>query len=308
MSGIERQIQAPTAPYGAAQAAAARGSHISFAGSIHAELVKLRSLASTWWILGITVVLTPAIAALAAWSVRYASGIDEKGNALAAPRPISAETLWSLMSGSVSTIQFVIGIFGVMALTTEYTTSSIQSSLTVNPRRIMFVNAKAVAVAITTFLATLLTQALSYAIIQLMMVGMTVTPLDGSNARLPYLAFLGTPVALVAVAWFSLGLGAMLRSTAGAICTLFGIWMILPMVIALAGSFIQNAEWLSSVSAALPDSALSNFLMGSDASGSTQSSGFVFAPNWWQSGLVLLAWTALSYVLGVLVVRTRDVK
>ena len=67
------------------------------------------------------------------------------GKTLDNPKPISAADMWAVLASSGSTAALVIGIFGVMAITSEYTTSAVQSSLTVNPRRGMFYATKSVA-------------------------------------------------------------------------------------------------------------------------------------------------------------------
>ena len=288
---------------------------LGFWHCVHAEIVKLMSLASTWWILGISVVLIPAFSAIGMWGVRFASTLsttDEQGNTLGTPRPISASTFWNVLSSSVSTMSFVLGILGVLAITTEYTTSSIQASLTVNPRRVMFMNAKATALALLTFVSTLLAQLIALGVGLLVLVGssMDKSVFDPSNGSLPYVVLFGSPVALTLVALLALGLGGICRSTVGGMFSLFGLLMIVPMIISLAGAFISSAGWLLTLTEFLPDHAIGNFLSADDA-GSAQAmagSGSTFDPAWWQSGLILLAWAVVIYAVGVLVVERSDVK
>lgn len=45
-------------------------------------------------------------------------------------------------------------LLGVMAMTSEYSSQSIITSLTVNPRRVMFMNTKALVLVLVTFLAS----------------------------------------------------------------------------------------------------------------------------------------------------------
>ena len=284
---------------------------LGFWHCVHAEIVKLMSLASTWWILGISVVLIPAFGAIGMWGVRFASTLDETGNTLSTPRPISASTFWNVLSSSVSTMSFVLGILGVLAITTEYTTSSIQASLTVNPRRVMFMNAKATALALFAFVATLFAQLIALGVGLLVLVGssMDKSVFDPSNGSLPYVVLFGSPVALTLVALLALGLGGICRSTVGGMFSLFGLLMIVPMIISLAGAFISSAGWLLTLTEFLPDRAIGHFLSADDA-GSTQAMaglGSTFDPAWWQSGLILLAWAVVIYAIGVLVVDRGDV-
>jgi hypothetical protein len=285
--------------------------HLSFWGSVHAELVKLMSLSSTWWLMGITAVLMPAVAALNVWGTVFASAVGENGESLSVARSISSADLWSGIGTTAGTVGLVIGIFGVMAITTEYTTSSVQASLSVNPRRIMFMNAKALATAVCTFVTALIGMLLSWAVMLVMTAGSKLEPLGDAGRFLPLIVIVGGPAILACMAVLSLGLGALCRSTVGGIFSLVGLIMILPSIFTLAPVLSSHLGWMASISACLPSITMSVFLLGPGRGGAMAESmgqGDAFAPNWWQAGLIFFVWTVTFYVLGIIVAKRADIK
>ena len=50
---------------------------------------------------------------------------------------------------------------------------------------------------------------------------------------------------------------------------------------------------------------VTNVMAGSAAA--SDPSG-LFDPTWWQSGLIVLAWMVVAYIIGMMVVRRSDVK
>jgi ABC-type transport system involved in multi-copper enzyme maturation permease subunit len=104
------------------------------------------------------------------------------------------------------------------------------------------------------------------------------------------------------------GLGAMCRSTVGGVFSLVGLLMILSSIVSITSSLNSQLGWLESISMCLPGASIGTFMRG-PASGPTPTfSNPPFTPVWWQSGLIFLAWTAVFYIIGVIVVRRSDVK
>ncbi|HEX3513047.1 MAG TPA: ABC transporter permease, partial [Trebonia sp.] len=98
--------------------------------SLHAEWTKLRTLASTFWLLLAAAALTVAVSAAAAAAVRCPSGgcADD-------PAKIS---LTGIYLG-----QAVVAVLAVMAVGGEYGTGMIRLTLTATPRRLAVLAAKA---------------------------------------------------------------------------------------------------------------------------------------------------------------------
>ncbi len=98
--------------------------------SLHAEWTKLRTLASTFWLLLAAAAVTVAVSAAAAAAVRCPSGgcADD-------PAKIS---LTGIYLG-----QAVVAVLAVMAISGEYGTGMIRLTLTATPRRLTVLAAKA---------------------------------------------------------------------------------------------------------------------------------------------------------------------
>lgn len=291
-----------------------RRAKLTVFGSLKAESLKLWSLNSTKVLLGIAIALMLSMSALSAWSVTFMASVDlNTGKTLANPKPIAAADLWSVLASSGSTAALVIGIFGVMAITSEYTTSAVQSSLTVNPRRGMFYATKSVTTALFALVAGIVGILLSAGVLWLFTRGHDVTALTGDQSRIIPVTLFGFPLAIVLVSLMAQGLGGMTRSTVGGVCTLVVLFMVLSSVLSIASMAVSQVEWLGTLSYLTPDTAMNHFLGAGIASSSQSTLASAVKPNywipeWWQSGLILLAWAVVAWVGGLLVTKKADIK
>lgn len=318
------------------------GARLNAWGVFRSEIVKALSIRSTIVLLVLNLVLLPAGAALSAWSMTLIAGMDPgTGKALAHPVELPASLMWSSVGGFTVTCMIITGILGVMTVTGEYTTRTVQMSFVADPHRVLFMNAKAAVAAALSFLSALagllLSWGVTYALFATSAGGMGT--LDDSERLLPWVTVLGGACVLAVTAVMALGLGGLCRSTVGGVFALIGIVMIAPSVLSLVSLAGDRFAWIKSVAACLPSQAATTFLTGgvdvtgatvalmgaagggsagagsgsgtgssaADAVASAATSGG-FDPTWWQSGLLLLAWAVVLYAIGVLVVRRADVK
>jgi ABC-2 type transport system permease protein len=100
---------------------------------------------------------------------------------------------------------------------------------------------------------------------------------------------LGT-VALVVAAGAALGvgLGFLLRSTAGALVAVFLLVLVLPLVLPQFG-----LAWATTVAEALPGSGAAFLLFGGEPAGTTRASSVTVLLAW-AAGALLLGWLRLS--------------
>lgn len=245
-------------------------------------------------------------------------------------------------SAFVPTCLLVTGILGVMAVTVEYSSSTIQSSLTANPRRVMFLNAKTLVTAALAFVSSLVGLLLAWAAAYALLSPVGMTPLADGEHALPWVSILGGALLLTAMAVLGVGLGGLCRSTMGGVFALVGLLIIAPSALSMASLAGDRFAWLQSVARCLPDQAVGNVLTAgvdvavsssstnvsvdveamntaagsaagasagsaADAAVASDPSG-LFDPTWWQSGLIVLAWMVVAYIIGVMVVRRSDVK
>jgi ABC-2 type transport system permease protein len=122
-----------------------------------------------------------------------------------------------------------VGVLGVLLITSEYATGLIRTTMVAVPRRLPVLWAKATVLALTApviFLpATFATFLVSQSVLSRERLGTSLQ--EPGVAR----AVLGSALYLTAVGLLGLGLGALLRSTAGAIASLFGVLFGLQIVV-----------------------------------------------------------------------------
>jgi len=192
---------------------------------LHAEFTKFRTVASTAWSLAAATALTVGIGLL------YAT--------LRVARPPQAGTPFdgtAVSMAGVQLAQFAVGVLGVLVITGEYSTGLIRTTFVAVPRRLPVLWGKAVTLALLTFAASLPATVVTFLIGQRLL---SAEHLDTSFGQPGVVrAVVGSALYLTAVSLFGLGLGALLRNTAGAIAALFGALFMLQI---LAG--LLPASW-----------------------------------------------------------------
>ncbi|WP_188194406.1 ABC transporter permease [Nonomuraea sp. SYSU D8015] len=189
---------------------------------LSSEWLKLRSLRSTYLLLGLSlgaVLIGLGLALMAA--DMYDSAPPER-------RP--SARIADLEEVLVILPQLCMGILGALTMTSEYATGLIRTSLTVVPRRWPVLAAKAAVVGLLGLVvgpATVFgTYAASRWVLGDRFSGAYATAL---LEKLPILTAISLTVP--AFALLGLGLGALFRSTAGAIALLAGLVYVIPMII-----------------------------------------------------------------------------
>jgi hypothetical protein len=197
-----------------------------------AEWIKLRSLRSTWWTLGAMVVATVGIGALgcAVTAAHWAS-------ATASDRATWDPTNQSL-AGTIFG-QLAIAVFGVLAITGEYSSGTIRSSVAAAPRRTPLLVAKALVYGGAALVAGEVISLASFFIGQAILSGHTPTASLGQAGVLRAVLLAG--VYLVIVAWISLAIGFAVRHTAGAITAIVALLLVVPGILAAMPSSVQNS-------------------------------------------------------------------
>jgi ABC-2 type transport system permease protein len=211
--------------------AAPSGPHYRPGGVLRAEWTKLRSVRSTAWTLVATIVATVGIGILAtateANNYLHGSSLDRL---TFDPTNLS---LTGLLVG-----QLALGILGILAISAEYGTGTIRASLAAVPNRRMFLAAKA---AVFTLVALVVGEIVSF--------GAFFIGQASLNSAVPHAA-IGQPGVLSAVVGgglyvavlglIGLGLGSIIRHTAGAISAFVGVIFILPLITRALPASIGN--------------------------------------------------------------------
>jgi ABC-2 type transport system permease protein len=186
---------------------------------IRSEWIKLRSLRSPAYLLAATAATIVAMAAFTTVGILVAE-VPASGGATADP-------LGGALTG-ISPAELVVAVFGVLAVTGEYASGSIASSLTAVPRRVPLVLAKALVVASAVFTVTLAAVALAFLAARTVLATTGVSLSIAAPGALR--ALVGAALYLAVVSVLAVGFGWLLRSTAGALAVLFGLLYVLPVV------------------------------------------------------------------------------
>ena len=270
---------------------------LTLSGAVRGELRKMLSLRSTRVLLLIVMFLQPLSTGLMA-------GLDRQTDHLLAHLlPASSDLFWTAIVFGLFPGMFVAGILGVLVLTREFSGATIESTLTANPRRGMVLMAKGFALALLTWLAAQAGLLLSWILATLLLSGRS-SALSASKPGLALVDLLGGPLMLVLFALMGLGLGALSRSKVGGIGLFLGLTLILPPILGLLRGLSLPVGWLRIPFRLTPASLLGTFLSGM---GRVSGTGIGWWPTWWQAGLIMMVWTALSCALGTLVFRRVDI-
>jgi ABC-2 type transport system permease protein len=186
---------------------------VTLARVLRSEWTKLRSLPSSGWSLLVTVALVVGFGAV--YSLVRVTRPPQNPAAAASFDPIAVSL------GGVQLAQLAIGVLGVLLVTGEFATGTIRTSFAAVPRRLPVLWGKAIAFALTglalcvpaTFAAFLIGQSV------LSREHLDTTLAEPGAAR----AVVGGALYLAAVGLLGLGLGALLRNTAAAVASLFGV-------------------------------------------------------------------------------------
>jgi ABC-2 type transport system permease protein len=206
--------------------------------AVRAEWLKLRTVRSTTWALLSLAAVSVLFTALACWESETMGGSPGQ--------PGDNDIILNSLAG-VSFGQIAVAVLGVLAITSEYGTRMIRITLAAMPARRRLIGAKAAVVAGIVLLVGTATSVACFLVAQPILHGNGFVYENGypalSLADADVLrAVLGTGVYLTLLAVFALGVGVVLRHTAGAITTVLGL--LLAPVIAISFLPDRIADWV----------------------------------------------------------------
>jgi ABC-type transport system involved in multi-copper enzyme maturation permease subunit len=250
-----------------------------------AEWIKLKSLRSSKWTMLALVVVTVGLgalfSALTAHHWPHMSAQDRRD--------------WDPTNNSLAGAAFgqlAVAVFGVLAITGEFASGTIRSSVAAAPRRTSLLAAKAIVYGGVALVVGELISFASY------FVGMA---LFSGHAPISHLGDPGVVRAIVLtggyeaiVCLIALGIGIALRHTAGAISSLVAILIVLPGVIAALPTSAQNA-----LERFMPEQ------IAGSSTGAVVPEAHYFGP--WTGFGVLCLYAAVAMGIGLVSFARRDV-
>lgn len=256
------------------------------AGLLRSEWTKLRTVRSTVWTLGITVVVGIGISALATGEARA------HWSTMALPARLAFDpTRISLIP--LFFCQLAIGVLGVLAMSAEFGTGTARATFAAAPRRLHVLAAKVGVFGLVSLVVAEATAFLSFLVGQAMLTA----PARHASLATPgaLRAVAGTGLYLCVVGLFGLGLATVIRHTAGAISAYVGVLLVLPLVVQALPSSLQT-----SISRFLP-SKIGVVMMTPGAPGTPHT----FSA--WPGFLLLCAYALVVLAAGGLLLVRRDV-
>jgi ABC-2 type transport system permease protein len=244
------------------------------------EWIKFRSVRSTYWTLLIALVTPIAISAVVAVAFTAQPPPGHPGRLPDDP----------LLPGLISLEYAVlaIGVLGILAFTAEHASGLIRTTYAAVPRRRAVLAAKAAVIAAVTLPAGELVSFLSFFEVQAILAHHHGLSLGHPGAAG---AVLAEGVLLTVCALLGLGIGALIRHTAGAIAAFVGV-LVVPAALGLL-----PAPWNDRIGRfSLIDAA-------QQVAASHPRTG-LFSPAW--SLVVLIAWPTLALLAAAIQVTRRD--
>jgi ABC-2 type transport system permease protein len=254
--------------------------------ALHAEWTKLRTAPGTGWLLLAIVALTVAVSAVAAAAVTCPAG-----GCAVDPAKLS-------LTG-INLGQALVAIVAVLAISGEYSTGMIRTTLTAMPRRTTVLAAKAA------ILTGVVLAAGTIAVLVSLLIGRLVLPANGFTTAHGYpplslddgpvlRAAAGSVLYMALIALLSLGAATAVRDSASAIGVVLGLLYLFPIV----AQMVSDQDWQRHLQQVGPMTA------GLAIQATTGLRTLPISP--WAGLGVLAAWAAASLLVGGLLLRLRD--
>jgi hypothetical protein len=197
---------------------------LTMGGVLRSEWTKFRSVRSTWWLLSGTAALVVGLGVVLV--VLEVSG--------GAPRQEPPYQVAQQAEFGALLAQLVLAVLGVLMFTGEYGTGMIRISISVVPRRLMLLWAKLSVFCVVVIPLTLVSSLLAFELGDLVwQAHRGLRPVGLGDPQVTRIV-VGSGLVVAVTAICGLALGAIIRSTAGSIGTLVGIFFVVPILAQVA--------------------------------------------------------------------------
>jgi ABC-2 type transport system permease protein len=193
------------------------------------EWQKLRTVRSTWYIVALFAAGMIGLAVLALSHESYAQ-MSATGRASFDP---TYDGFLGLVPG-----QLLLGALGVLTITTEFSSGMIRATFAAAPRRPLVLAAKAAVLGAVTLAAGEIFAFAAFFAGQATLKAPAPHATLGQPGVLRAVLMAGAYPALIAL--IGLGVGAIIRHTAGAICAVVGVVFVLPLLFSALSLSMQN--------------------------------------------------------------------
>jgi hypothetical protein len=248
------------------------------------EWTKLRSLRSTRWSLLAAILLTIGFPLL------FAAVTSSHWGSMSPHERADRHPLDIALAG-VNVSQLAVAVLGVLVITGEYSTGMIRASFSAVPKRLPVLWAKTAVFGVVTFLLVLPSVLIAFFASQAILSRHHILQISFSHPGVAR-SVIGGAVYVLLVGVFALGIGAIIRNTAGGIATFAGIFFVLPPLMN-----VLPASWNHAISKYLPSEA------GRQIFSLTHDSSSL-SPLW--GGLLFAGYCAAVLALAAVLLVRRD--
>jgi len=257
-----------------------------FVAVLRAEWTKLWSVRSTIWSLLVTIVIIVGLGALfCAARVARANRLD--------PGDLHNFDPTGFSLNGIFLAQLAVGVLGVLVISSEYATGQIRATFGATPQRNVVLVAKVVVFMVVVFVVGLVACFAAFFIGQGILGGTTKFHHASIGDPGALRAVIGGAMYLSVLGALGIGLGTILRRTAGAIAALVGLLLILPILV----NFLPS-PWSTDISKFLPLQAGNNVFHTAKLSSTDLSLWVGFA--------VFCAYAVASLAVGAVLLVRRD--
>lgn len=258
-----------------------RDSRRGFLDLLRSEFLKLRSVRSTYWTLLAAVVSNVALAVAAAAVIPGALSAEDEQTV----DPIR------LSLAGLHLSQIAVGVLGVLVIAGEYGTGMVRATFSAVPRRRTLLVAKALTFAAVAAAVGIVSCFAAFFAFEAIVTDPRLRSSIGDPGVLR--AVTGGGLYLAVLGLLGLGLGAVIRSTAGAIAVLFGLLFVPAILLELL-----PRAWQTTVGPYLPMQAGSQIFIA-------QNRGPDDLGAWTGMGVFSL-YAVVAVVAGLILVERRD--
>ena len=257
-----------------------------FVAVVRSEWTKLWSVRSTLWSLLVTVAIIVGLGALfCAARVARADHLD--------PGELRNFDATGFSLNGIFLAQLAVGVLGVLVMSSEYATGQIRATFGATPQRSLVLAAKVLVFMVVVFIVGLVACFAAFFIGQSILSGTTKFPHASIGQPGVVRAVIGGAMYLAVLGALGIGLGTILRRTAGAIAALVGLLLILPILV----NFLPS-PWSTDIGKYLPLSAGNSVFHTAKVAGTDLSLWVGFA--------VFCGYAVGSLVIGAVLLTRRD--
>jgi ABC-2 type transport system permease protein len=277
-----------------------RTSRLTFGGVLKSEFIKLFTVRSTFWCILIVVVLSVGFGLIAAVVQAPARAGVPAAAALTVAQQQAQAVRFATVGSQVG--ELVLAVLGALVITGEYGTGMIRSTLTAVPKRLPALVSKAIVLGITSFVLGIVAIFGTAAIIFPLLPGAKKIHPDWTDWHV-IVALVGGAIYLLLIALIAFSIGAIIRNSAGGIAAALGLVFVLPILLDVIGG-LTGATWIENIGKILPSAAGGNLSAYSDTK--TQVVSGLLSLDRLDSGLIVVAWFVVLFVLAAVLLKRRD--